>query len=96
MTTAPFITSEASAETGDMIVVTVALPAECGDLPAVWACEHTVRVTGSGNYVHEVRLPLEADMERLHVQLYDCFLELRAPRRREPVFRPVEIRVLRR
>ena len=88
--------SEAFAETGDMVVVTVTLPEGCREVPAVRACEHTVRVTGPGGYVHEVRLPLEADMARLHVQLYDRFLELRAPRGPEPVCRPVAIRVLRR
>jgi hypothetical protein len=96
MSTAPSTTIDATDETGDMVVVTVTLPPECREVPAVWACEHTVRITAPGDYVHEVRLPLEADMDRLHVQLYDRFLELRAPRGPEPECRPVAIRVLRR
>jgi hypothetical protein len=96
MSTATASTPEAADETGDMVVVTIALPGGPVEVPAVWACEHAVTITGPGDYRHEVRLPLEADMTRLHVQLYGDVLELRAPRGPEPVQRRLAVRVLRR
>jgi hypothetical protein len=86
---------ETEDETGDMVVVTVALPDDRREIPAVWAREHTVVVTASGGYRHEVALSPEADMERLHAQLFGRYLELRAPRGPEPAERPVPVYVIR-
>ncbi len=79
---------------GETLVVTVTLPDGCG-LPDVRLREHTAVVTAPGGYRHEVALPLAADVDRLRAQLYDRYLELRAPRGPEPVERPVPVRVLR-
>jgi len=85
---------EAADETQDMVVITVMLP-RGREIPAVTVCEHTVTVVGAGGYRREVTLPLDADVGRLHAQLYDRYLELRAPRAPEPPERPVLVQVLR-
>ena len=82
-------------ETGDMVVLTVVVPRTARDALTVSIREHTVTVSGPGDYRHEVALPAEADVGHLHAQLYDEFLELRAPRTSVPRGRPVPIRVLR-
>lgn len=78
-----------------MVVVTVVVPHAARDELAVSIREHIVTVSGSGDYHHEVALPAEADADRVHAQLYDEFLELRAPRTSVPGGRPVPTRVLR-
>lgn len=85
----------ATDETGDMIVVALVVPRASRDELSVTVCEHTVTVTGRDGFEHEVALPLEADAEHLHAQLYDAFLELRAPRGAAPATRSVPLRILR-
>ena len=84
-----------SDETGDMVVVTAVLPEGCRDGLAVTVRGHAVVVTAAGGFEYEVELPPEADVERLRAQLYDRYLELRAPRGPEPEERTVPVRVLR-
>lgn len=82
-------------ETGDMVVVTVVVPRTAREDLAVSIREHEVTVSGAGDYRHEVALPPEADADHVHAQLYDEFLELRAPRTSVPQGRPVPTRVIR-
>lgn len=82
-------------ETGDMVVVTVVVPRTARDDLIVSIREHTVTVSGSGGYRHEVALPAEADARHVHARLYDEFLELRAPRASVARGRPVPVRILR-
>lgn len=82
-------------ETGDMVVVTIVVPRTAREDLAVSIREHEVTISGSGDYRHEVALPPEADADRVRAQLYDEFLELRAPRTVVPRGRPVPMRVIR-
>jgi HSP20 family molecular chaperone IbpA len=86
---------DAADETGDMVVVTITLPSGLRDDLSVTVREHTVTVTAAGGYRREIVLPPEAETAHLHAQLYDAFLELRAPRGSAPPERPVQVRVLR-
>ena len=62
------------------IVVTFPVPCqELGELE-VTSDDHTVVVAGPQGFSHELELPAEADMDRLEVELYHGYLELRAPR----------------
>jgi hypothetical protein len=70
-------------ETGDMMVTTVRVPTESADEIAVTAVGRLVRVIGPGGYRHEVTMA-DADLERLHAQLFHGILELRAPHTLEP------------
>jgi hypothetical protein len=75
-------------ETGDMMVTTVRVPTENADDLAVTAIGGLVRVIGPGGYRHEVTMK-DADLERLHAQLFHGILELRAPHTLESAPRPV-------
>jgi len=78
-------------ETRDMIVLTLEVPREG---LAVSVREHTVTIEAAGGFHRELELADEADVGRLHAQLYDETLELRAPRG-PAADRPVPLRVLR-
>jgi HSP20 family molecular chaperone IbpA len=67
-------------ETGDMIVVTVRVPTNDPDQLAVAAIKNVVRVLGPDGFRHEVVFSKDADLERLHGDLFRGILELRAPR----------------
>lgn len=69
-----------TAETGDMMVITCRVP--CTDLERLTldVRDHTVSVAGPGGFRHKLRLPPDADMDRLEVELFKGILELRAPR----------------
>jgi hypothetical protein len=75
-------------ETGDMMVTTVRVPTESASEIAVTAVGRLVRVIGPGGYRHEVTMA-DADLERLHAQLFHGILELRAPHTLEPSPPPV-------
>lgn len=66
-------------ETGDMRVVTVRVPTDNPSELTVAAIDHTVRIRGPYGYSKEIILSPEADMERLHAELFHTILELRAP-----------------
>lgn len=66
-------------ETGDMRVVTMRVPTNEPDELAVAAIDHVVRVRGPNGYRNEITLSRDADMERLHAELFHNILELRAP-----------------
>lgn len=70
-------------ESGDTMVVTVRVPTATPDDLAVTAIGPLVRVIGPGDYRHEVKME-DADLDRLHAQLFRGILELRAPRSGEP------------
>jgi hypothetical protein len=72
--------TEPAAQSTDTLVVTCRVPVEHLELDVL---EHTVYVTGPGGFAHELELPLEADMDKLEIELFRGFLELRAPRRSE-------------
>lgn len=78
-----------------MVVVTVAIPPAAGQDVAVAVREHTVIVTGAHAFRHELELGPEADMARLHAQLYGGTLELRAPRSTPLPERRIPLKVLR-
>jgi len=63
------------------LVVTCRLPV--GDLEELelTSLDHTLSIVGPAGYRHELELPVEADMERLEVDLHKHFLEIRAPLR---------------
>jgi len=65
----------------DSLVVTCRVPV--GDLAELEliSADHTLSIVGPAGYRHELELPLEADMERLEVELHKHFLEVRAPLR---------------
>jgi HSP20 family molecular chaperone IbpA len=65
-------------ETGDMMVMTIRVPASSADDLTVTASGGVVRVIGPEDFRHEVTM-INADLERLHAQLYRGILELRAP-----------------
>lgn len=75
-------------ETGDMMVTTVRVPTESADEITVTVVGRLVRVLGPGGYRHEVTMA-DADLERLHAQLFHGILELRAPHTLEPPPPPV-------
>jgi hypothetical protein len=59
----------------------VTCPVPSGDLDELELThvDHTIAVRGPNGYRHELELPVEADMERLEVELHKHFLEVRAP-----------------
>jgi HSP20 family molecular chaperone IbpA len=65
-------------ETGDMMVVTVRVPTTSAEKLSITAVGSAVRVIGPGEFRHEVTMA-DADLDRLHAQLYRDILELRAP-----------------
>ena len=74
----------AELETGDMLVVTVPVPARAAAELQVTLEGATVRLVGPDGFRHEVALPDGADPERLHAGLFHGILELRAPRAESP------------
>jgi HSP20 family molecular chaperone IbpA len=70
-------------ETGDMMVVTVLVPTVSAEELSITAIGNAVRVIGPGEFRHQVTMA-NADLDRLHAQLYRGILELRAPHVIEP------------
>ena len=75
------------ADTGDTMVMTIRVPASSADELAVTASGSVVTVIGPGAFRHEVTMT-DADLERLHAQLYRGILELRAPHVVDPPTSP--------
>jgi HSP20 family molecular chaperone IbpA len=75
-------------ETGDMMVVTVPVPTTSAEELSITAIGGIVRVIGPGEFRHEVTMA-DADLDRLHAQLYRDILELRAPHTVEQTKPPV-------
>lgn len=67
-------------ETNDMIVVTVHVPTRLAAELSVTATADVIEIEGPDGYRHEVATPPNADVERLHAELFQDILELRAPR----------------
>jgi len=67
-------------ETGDMMVVTVRVPTTSAEELSVEVAEHVVTIVGPGGFRHALSMPAVADIDRLHADLYQGILELRAPR----------------
>jgi hypothetical protein len=65
----------------DVLVVTCRVPVGELDELELTPVDHTLSIVGPAGYTHELELPEEADMERLEVELYKHFLEVRAPLR---------------
>ena len=61
------------------IVVTCSVPSSSLDELVLTHTDHTIAVTGPDGFEHELELPEGADMERLEIELYKHFLEVRAP-----------------
>jgi HSP20 family molecular chaperone IbpA len=70
-------------ETGDMMVVTVRVPTTSAEELSITAIGSAVRVIGPGDFRHQVTMA-NADLDRLHAQLFRGILELRAPHAVEP------------
>ena len=62
------------------IVVTFPVPCQKLEELELTSKDHTVVVAGPKGFSHELKLPTEADMGRLEVELFHGYLELRAPR----------------
>jgi hypothetical protein len=62
-------------------VVTCRVPVSDLDELDLRSQDHTVSVTGPNGYQHKLELPDEADLDRLEIELYKHFLELRVPLR---------------
>jgi HSP20 family molecular chaperone IbpA len=62
--------------------IVVTFPVPCYELSELELTseDNTVVVAGPEGFSHELKLPAEADMERLEVELFHGYLELRAPR----------------
>jgi HSP20 family molecular chaperone IbpA len=75
-------------ETGDMMVTTVRVPTTSAEELSITAIGRIVRVIGPDEFRHEVTMA-DADLDRLHAQLYRGILELRAPHTVEPAKPPV-------
>lgn len=75
--------TEPAAQSTDTLVVTCRVPCSNVEHLELDVLGHTVYVTGPGGFAHELELPLEADMDKLEIELFRGFLELRAPRRSE-------------
>ena len=67
-------------ETGDMLVITVAVPTQSAAELEITAQGNVVRVAGPNGFRHEVTLAEGADTGRLQAGFFMGFLELRAPR----------------
>jgi HSP20 family molecular chaperone IbpA len=66
-------------ETNDMMVVTVRVPAVDAEQLVVSLDQGVIRVYGPDGFRHDVSLPSGADPDRLHADLFQDVLELRAP-----------------
>ncbi|MGN6431216.1 MAG: hypothetical protein ACTHNB_10865 [Gaiellaceae bacterium] len=75
-------------DTGDTMVITIRVHTSSADELAVTAGGSMVRVVGPGGFRHEVTMA-DADLDRLHAQLYRGILELRAPHIVDPRSSPV-------
>jgi HSP20 family molecular chaperone IbpA len=67
-------------ETGDMMVVTVRVPTTSAAELSVEVAGHEVTILGPTGFRHALTMPAAADVDRLHADLYQGILELRAPR----------------
>jgi HSP20 family molecular chaperone IbpA len=67
-------------ETGDMMVVTVRVPTTSAEKLSVEVAGHLVTIVGPAGFRHALTMPAVADLDRLHADLYQGILELRAPR----------------
>lgn len=67
-------------ETGDMMVITVLVPTRNAAELSVTAAEDAIEILGPDDFRHVVAMPPNADVERLHAELFRDILELRAPR----------------
>jgi HSP20 family molecular chaperone IbpA len=67
-------------ETGDMMVVTVRVPTTSAEDLSVEVAGHEVTIHGPTEFRHALTMPAAADVDRLHADLYQGILELRAPR----------------
>jgi HSP20 family molecular chaperone IbpA len=67
-------------ETGDMMVVTVRVPTTSAEELSVEVAGHEVTILGPTGFRHRLTMPEVADLDRLHADLYQEILELRAPR----------------
>jgi hypothetical protein len=61
------------------LVVTCPVPVSDLELLELNPHDHTIVITGPNGFRHDLELPEEADLDRLEVELYKHFLELRAP-----------------
>ena len=62
------------------IVVTFPVPCQELEELELTSADHKVVVAGPEGFSQEAKLPAEADMSRLEVELFHGYLELRAPR----------------
>jgi hypothetical protein len=67
-------------ETGDMMVITVPVPTRVAAELSVTAAGDAIEIVGPDGFRHVVATPHNADVERLHAELFRDVLELRAPR----------------
>ena len=65
----------------DTLVVTCRVPVGALEELELTSAGHTLSIVGPAGYGHDLELPIEADMERLEVELHKHFLEVRAPLR---------------
>jgi len=61
------------------LVVTCSVPVSDLEQLELSSHDHRIVITGPNGYRHDLELPEEADVDRLEVELYKHFLELRAP-----------------
>jgi hypothetical protein len=66
-------------DTRHTLVVTCRVPVGELDELELRTGDHTLSIVGPAGYRHELAFPVEADMERLEVELHKHFLEVRAP-----------------
>jgi hypothetical protein len=62
-----------------MLVLTCRVPVGELDELELTTVDHTLTIAGPAGYTHQLELPPEADTERLEIELYKHFLEVRAP-----------------
>jgi hypothetical protein len=67
-------------ETGDMMVITVLVPTRLAAELSVTAAGDAIEIVGPDGFRHVVATPPNADVDRLHAELFRDILELRAPR----------------
>ena len=67
-------------ETSDMMVVTVPVPTCLANELSVTAVGDAIEIVGPDGFLHVVATPPNADVDRMHAELFRDILELRAPR----------------